>query len=50
MGHSKDCHMKDKRDKACEEELDIPITEIKNKLISLRSQHSREVAKTNETK
>ena len=53
MGHSKDYHMKDKRDKACEkiqEELDIPITEIKNKLIGLRSQHSHEVAKTNETK
>ena len=44
---SKDYHMKDKRDKAYEkiqEELDIPITEIKNKIIGLRSQLSREVA------
>ena len=42
-------HMKDKRDKAYEkiqEELDIPITEIKNKIIGLRSQLSREVAKS----
>ena len=45
--------MKDKRDKAYEKiqkELDIPITEIKNKIIGLRSQHSREVAKTNQKK
>ena len=43
--------MKDKRDKAYEkiqEELDIPITEIKDKIIGLRSQLSREVAKTNQ--
>ena len=48
---SKDYHMKDKRDKAYEkiqEELDIPITKIKNKIIGLRSQLSREVAKTNQ--
>ena len=48
---SKDYHMKDKRDKAYEkiqEELDIPITEIKDKIIGLRSQLSREVAKTNQ--
>ena len=38
--------MKDKRDKI-QEELDIPISEIKNKIIGLRSQLSREVAKTN---
>ena len=43
---SKDYHMKDKRDKI-QEELDIPISEIKNKIIGLRSQLSREVAKTN---
>ena len=45
--------MNDKRDKAYEktqEELDIPITEIKNKIIGLRSQLSREVAKTNQQK
>ena len=45
--------MKDKRDKAYEkiqEELGIPITEIKNKIIGLRSQPSREVAKTNQKK
>ena len=45
--------MNDKRDKAYEKiqkELDIPITEIKNKIIGLRSQHSREVAKTNQKK
>ena len=50
---SKDYHLKDKRDKAYEkiqEELDIPITEIKNKIIGLRSQLSREVAKTNQKK
>ena len=38
--------MKDKRDKAYEkiqEELDITITEIKKKIIGLRSQLSREV-------
>ena len=38
---SKDYHMKDKHDKAykkIQEELDIPITEIKNKIIGLRSQ------------
>ena len=43
---SKDYHIKDKRDKAYEkiqEELDIPITEIKKKIIGLRSQLSREV-------
>ena len=48
---SKDYHMKDKRDKAYEkiqEKLDIPITQIKNKIIGLRSQLSREVAKTNQ--
>ena len=47
---SKDYHMKNKRDKAYEkiqEELDIPITEIK--IIGLRSV-SREVAKTNQKK
>ena len=31
-----------------QEELDIPITEIKNKIIGRRSQLSREVAKTNQ--
>ena len=39
---SKNYHMKDKRDKAYEkihEELNIPITEIKNKIIGLRSRH-----------
>ena len=43
---SKDYRMKDKRDKAYEkiqEELDITITEIKKKIIGLRSQLSREV-------
>ena len=43
---SKDYHMKDKRDKAYEkihEKLNIPITEIKNKIIGLRSQLSHEV-------
>ena len=48
---SKDYRMKDKRDKAYEkiqEELDMPIAEIKNKIIGLRSQLSREVAKTNQ--
>ena len=42
--------MKDKRDKTYEkiqEELDIPIAEIKNKIIGLRLQFSCEVAKTN---
>ena len=37
---SKDYHMKDKRDKAYEKihgELNIPITEITNKIIGLRS-------------
>ena len=41
---SKDYHMKDKRDKAYEkiqEELARPITEIKKKMIGLRSQLSR---------
>ena len=46
--------MKDKRDKVDEkiqEELDITITEIKNKIIiGLRSQLSCEVAKTNQKK
>ena len=48
-GHAYRYHMKDKRDNAYEkiqEELDIPIAEIKNKIIGLRSQLSREVAKT----
>ena len=39
--------MKNRRDKAYEkiqEGLDIPITEIKNNIIGLRSQLSREVA------
>ena len=41
--------MKDKHDKAYEkiqEELDMPIAEIKNKIIGLRSQLSCEVANT----
>ena len=45
--------MKIKRDKAYEkiqEELDIPISEIKNKIIGVRSQLNREVAKTNQKK
>jgi len=45
--------MKDNRDKAYEkiqEELDMPITEIKNKIIGLRSQLNCEVAKTNQKK
>ena len=45
--------MKDNRDKAYEkiqEELDMPITEIKNKIIGLPSQLNREVAKTNQKK
>ena len=45
--------MKDNRDKAYEkiqEELDMPITEIKNKIIDLRSQLNCEVAKTNQKK
>ena len=43
---SKDYHMKDKRDKAYEkiyEELNISITEIKNKIFGPRSQLSHEV-------
>ena len=43
---SKHYHMRDKRDKAYEkiqEKLDIPITEIKRKIIGLRSQLSRAV-------
>ena len=43
-----DYHVKDKRDKAYEkilEEVDLPISEIKNKIIGLRSQLSRKVAK-----
>ena len=43
---SKDYHMKDKRDKAYEkihEELNISITEIKNKIIGPRSQLSHKV-------
>ena len=51
---SKDYDMKNKRDKAYEkiqEELDILISEIKNKVIGLRSQPlNREVAKTNQKK
>ena len=45
--------MKDNRDKAYEkiqEELDMPITEIKKEIIDLRSQLNREVAKTNQKK
>ena len=45
--------MKDNRDKAYEkiqEELDMPITERKNKIIDLRSQLNCEVAKTNQKK
>lgn len=44
-----DYHLKDQRDKAYEkilEELDIPIAEIMNKIIGLRSQLSRKVAET----
>ena len=50
---SKDYHLKDKRDKAYEaikEELDIPSADIKYKIVGLRSQLSREVAKTNQKK
>ena len=45
--------MKDKRDKAYEkiqEELDIPIVEIKNKISGLRSQLSHEDVKTSQKK
>ena len=46
---SKDYHMKDKREKAYEkiqEELDIPITEIKNKIIGLRREGAKTCFKT----
>ena len=45
--------MKNNRDKAYEkiqEELDMPITEIKKEIIDLHSQLNREVAKTNQKK
>ena len=49
----KEYHLKEKRDMAYEtmkEELDIPVADIKYKIIGLRSQLSREVAKTNQKK
>jgi len=48
---SKEYHLKDMRDKAYEtmqEELDIPIADIKYKIIGRRSQLGREVAKANQ--
>ena len=50
---SKDYDMKNKLDKSYEkirEELDKPISEIKNKIIGLRFPLNREVAKTNQKK
>ena len=43
-------HLKDKRERAyssIEEELDISVSDIRNKIVGLRSQLARELAKTN---
>lgn len=46
-------HLKDKRERAyssIEEELDISVSDIRNKIVGLRSQLARELAKTNSKK
>ena len=48
-----DYHLKDKRERAyssIEEELNISVSDIRNKIVGLRSQLARELAKTNSKK